>query len=169
MDRFLGPAVQWWEGRTVRERRMLAVMLAILVGVAAWLAVVRPAWAWREAAAARRERAVATATEARRDLARLAPRGLDRPAPAEGLEPLVRRTAAAAGLDAVLAMDAGGGLGFRLASVSSGAGLTWLAALEADHGVRLCRLGVIENADATVAIEGGLAAGPCAAAEAGGT
>lgn len=162
MQRLTGPLMQWWQGRTVRERRLLGAMLVLLAATALWLLVVRPANAWREAASERRARAEATAAAVSRDLGRLAARPRAAAAAGrEGLEPLVRRTAEAAGLAPVLAMDADGGLGFQLASAPSGPALAWVSALETDHGLRVCRLSVVENADATVQFEGSLAAGEC--------
>ena len=32
----------WWDGRSLRERRMLAIMGALVLGVVGWLGVVRP-------------------------------------------------------------------------------------------------------------------------------
>ncbi|WP_374515504.1 type II secretion system protein GspM [Brevundimonas sp.] len=162
MHRLAGPLLQWWQGRTVRERRLLAAMLVLLAATALWLLVVRPATAWREAASERRALAEAAAATAGRNLDRLATPG--KPAAGasrEGLEPLVRRTAEGAGLAPVLAMGPDGGLGFQLASAPSGPALAWVSALETDHGLRLCRLSVVENADATVQIEGSLTAGDC--------
>lgn len=162
--RLPAPAAQWWDGRTPRERHLLGVMAAMLLATLIWLGVVRPLMEWRTAAAERRAQATATAAEVRRDLARLAPAAAPaRLAAAEGLEPLVRRSAESAGLAAELSMGPDGGLAFRVASAPSGAALAWLAALEADHGLRVCRLGVVENADATVSVEGGISSGPCAA------
>ncbi len=165
MDRLVGPAMQWWEGRTPRERRLLATMFVLLAATALWLAVVRPAWDWRAAASQRRQEANAAMAEVRRDLARLeSVRPTTRAPSAEGLEPLVRRTAEAAGLDARLAMAADGGLGFRIGSAASGPAFAWLATLEADHGLRICRLGVVENADATLSVEGSLSSEDCGSA-----
>jgi len=162
MQGIIGPAFQWWDGRTIRERRMLIAMLVLVAATVLWLVVVRPALGWREAAADRRLRAETAASEVRRDLARLAahaPRAMSKD-PA-GIEPTVRRTGEAAGLVPALVMDARGDLGFRLASASSGSALAWLATLEKDHHLQVCRLGVVENADATVSVEGSVTAGGC--------
>ena len=86
----------------------------------------------------------------------MAPAATPRPANAEGLEPLVRRTAEAAGVTVDLGMDPDGGLGFRVSGVSSAAIFGWLAVLENDHGVHVRSLGVVENADATLNVEGAL-------------
>jgi general secretion pathway protein M len=149
----------WWDGRTARERRMLAVMLALVAAVLVWLLVVRPAWGWRAGAAERLAEAQAEKVEVAAGLRALAPASARpaRPANAEGLEPLVRRTAEAAGLTVDLGMDPDGGLGFRVSGARSAQVFGWLAVLEADHGVQVRSLGVVENADATLNVEGALA------------
>lgn len=163
MNRFLGQAEAWWSGRTLRERRMLMVMAGLLCATVGWLGVVQPVLGWRAAAADRAEAAAFTLAEVRAAAASFRPARPAASAPAEGLEPLIRRTAAAAGLDVVTIMSPSGQLGFQLSSVGSGPLFAWLAALETDHRLSICSLGVTENADATLNVEGGLASGPCAA------
>jgi hypothetical protein len=53
-------------------------------------------------------------------------------------------------------MDAAGGLAFRISSGSSAAVFGWLAALQADHGIDVSALGVVENTDASLQVEGSL-------------
>lgn len=161
MNRLTGSFELWWSGRTPRERHMLIVMIALLAAVIVWLAVVQPVLAWRVAAAGRAEAAAATLAEVRTAVAALAPARPAGPPPAEGLEPLIRRTAATAGLEVVTVMSPTGQLGFQLSSVGSGGLFTWLSALETDHRLSICGLGVTENADATLNVEGAVSAGPC--------
>lgn len=158
MRRLTDRLYPWWEGRTRREQQMLAVMAALLAAVLVWLAVVRPALAWREAAAANRVRAEADLAGVRAGLRRVAPSAAA-PRPVidvDGFEPLVRRTAAAGGLTVTTGMDASGRLAFRVPDASSAALFNWLSALEREHGVAVVSLGVIENADATLQVEGAL-------------
>ena len=162
MNRWVGQAEAWWNGRTLRERRMLMVMAGLLTATALWLGAVQPVLAWREAAAARAGAAAVTLAEVRASVALLGPVRSAATAPAEGLEPLIRRTATAAGLDAVTVMSPSGQLGVQLSSVSSGPLFAWLAALETDHRLSICSLGVTENSDATLNVEAGLASGSCA-------
>ena len=163
MKRAVGHTQAWWSARTLRERRMLLVMVGLLCATVAWLGVVQPVLAWRAAAADRAEAAALTLAEVRAAAASFGPaRRVASPSP-EGLEPLIRRTADAAGLDVVTVMSASGQLGFQLSSVGSGPLFAWLAVLETDHRLSICSLGVTENADATLNVEGGLASGPCAA------
>lgn len=153
----------WWDGRTVRERRLLMVMATLVAAVLAWLVVVRPVQAWQTDAAYRRVEAEATLAEVRSGLRIVAPSSAPAAASTEGLEPLVRRTAEAAGLAVVTTMAAGGGLGIQMSQTPGRETFAWLAALEADHGIKVCSLGVMENTDATLNIDGALGRGGCAA------
>ncbi len=163
MNRVVGQAQAWWSGRTLRERRMLMVMAGLLTAFAIWLGLVQPVLGWRADAADRAEAAAVTLAEVRAAAASFRPPGAPAGPPPEELEPLIRRTAEAAGLDVVTLMSASGQLGFQLSSVGSGPLFAWLAALETDHRLSICSLGVTENADATLNVEGGLASGACAA------
>lgn len=163
MNRLVGAVEAWWSGRTLRERRMLMVMAGLLLATVVWLGVVRPVLAWRAAAADRAQAAAVTLAEVRAAVASFGPARPAASPPAEGLEPLIRRTAEAAGLDVVTVMSGSGRLGFQLSSVGSGPLFAWLAAVESDHGLTICSLGVTENADATLNVEGGLASGACVA------
>jgi general secretion pathway protein M len=163
MNRLIGQAEAWWGGRTLRERRMLMVMVGLLTAFAIWLGLVQPVLGWRAAAADRAEAAAATLAEVRAAAASFGPSRAPTSPPVEGLEPLVRRTADAAGLEVVTVMSPSGQLGFQLSSVGSGPLFAWLATLETDHRLTICSLGVTENADATLNVEGGLASGRCAA------
>lgn len=163
MNRWIGQAEAWWGGRTLRERRMLMVMVGLLTAVALWLGLVQPVLDWRTAAVDRAEAAADTLAEVRAAAASFAPPGPAASPPPEGLEPLIRRTAEASGLEVNTVMSASGQLGFQLSSVGSAPLFAWLAALETDHRLTICSLGVTENSDATLNVEGGLASGRCGA------
>jgi general secretion pathway protein M len=156
MNEAIGRLRQWWEGRTLRERRMLAAMAILAAAVAVWLGAVRPALAWREAAAEARATAEADHVAVLAALARTASAkaGPDAPADARGLEPIIRQAAEASGLEITTGMDESGRLGFRIAQGSTAAVFGWLAALKTTHGLDVTRLGVVENADATLQVEG---------------
>lgn len=157
MRRLTDRLYPWWEGRTLREQRMLIVMTALLAAVFVWLAVVRPMLGWREQAAADRAGAEADLAWVQAGLRQIAPTAAARPViDVEGFEPLVLRTAAATGLDVTTGMDASGRLGFRIADASSAALFSWMSALERDHGIAVVSLGVVENTDATLQVEGSL-------------
>ena len=100
MNRLIAQAAAWWDGRTLRERRMLTVM---------------------------------------------------------GVAIAVAEVGAATGLTPQMGMSAEGGLGFSLTNVSTTAAFGWLAALH-DRKVEATTLNVVENADATISLEGTLTA-----------
>jgi general secretion pathway protein M len=164
MTALLARAHGWWDGRTARERRLLAVMAVLVAAVLVWLLVVRPVQAWQAGAADRRFEAEQTLTEVRSGLRIVAPETAPAVVSTEGLEPLVRRTAETAGLTVVTTMARGGGLGIQMSQAPGRETFAWLAALEADHGIKVCSLGVMENADATLNIDGALGQGGCAPA-----
>lgn len=156
MNGLMSQAAAWWDGRTVREQRMLAVMGLAIAAVLVWLLVVRPVWAWRADAAD--ARVVAEA-----DLALVqAAGGRLSPAAAPGdvdVAAVVAEVGSMTGLTPVMGMSADGGLGFSLTNVSSTAAFGWLAALQ-DRKVQATALNVVENADATLSLEGTLAPAP---------
>lgn len=155
MNPLLARLHEAWDGRTLRERRMLMVMALLAAAVGLWLGVVRPLNGWREGAADDRDRAAAGLSQARAALARIAPDpGGMRPVDAGGLEPAVRRTAELAGLQVATGMDSSGRLGFRVSNAPAAALFGWLAGLETTHGLQPVRLGVVENADASLQVEG---------------
>lgn len=134
---------------------MLMVMALLVAAVALWLGVIRPLNSWREDAAAGRALAEAELVEVRAALIRIAPDAGDvRPVDAQGLEPAVRQTAEAAGLQVTTGMDASGRLGFHVSNAPGAALFGWLAALETTHGLQPVNLGVVKNADATLQVEG---------------
>lgn len=148
----------WWETRTLREQRLLILMIVLAAVVFVWLAIVRPAMSWREAAATDRGLAERDLVEVQAGLQRLA-RPSDAPRAVvdlDGFEPLVQRTATAVGLPLTSGMAASGQLDFRIPSASSSALFGWLSALERAHGIEVVSLGVVENTDATLQVEGTL-------------
>lgn len=151
MNRLTSTALAWWEGRTLREQRMLAVMGLAVLAVLVWLAVVRPAWVWREAAARDRLRA----ENALVLVQRAAQRAPSEAAAAGDIRAAVDAASAQAGVTPVMGMAADGALGFSLTGVQTAAAFGWLSALH-DKGVEVQSLSVVENADATLTVEGSL-------------
>jgi len=156
MNRMIQSAGLWWDGRSAREQRMLAVMGLLIAAVLIWLLVVRPAFAWREAAAERRVEATASLNRLEAGLAARTPTRAGAPMPLAEVEQAARNAAEAAGLTVTLSVDEAGGIGFDAPGVTSAALFGWLAALKADYGVESRELTVIENADATLDATGGL-------------
>jgi general secretion pathway protein M len=153
MNGLMSQAAAWWDGRTLREQRMLAVMGLAIAAVLIWLLIVRPAWAWRADAA--EARAVAEADLA---MVRTATGRLSGGAGTTGVDvsAVVAEVGGVTGLTPVMGMSADGGLGFSLTNVSTTAAFGWLAALH-DRKVEATTLNVVENADATISLEGALA------------
>ncbi|WP_303718655.1 type II secretion system protein GspM [Brevundimonas naejangsanensis] len=146
--------VALWDGRSLREQRMLAVMGVLALGLLVWLGVVRPLDGWRADQARARlaaERQMAQVQTA------VAQRGT-RPTEVVDLQALVASSASVAGVQPALGMSEGGRLGFRLDRVTTTQAFRWLAALE-QGGARIEELGVVENADGTLGVSGALASG----------
>lgn len=156
MNRMLAELHQAWDSRTRREQRMLTVMALLVAAVVVWLGIVRPLNGWRVETAGDRARAEAHLVEVRTALVRLAPAiGGEAPAmDAQGLEPVLRQTAEAAGLELTTGMDPSGRLGFRAAHAPAVAVFGWLGALDTTHGLQPVSLSVVENADASLQVEG---------------
>ena len=156
MNRMIQSIGLWWDGRSVREQRMLGIMGLLIAAVLIWLLLVRPAFAWREAAAERRIEATAGLTRIESGLAARAPTKAGAAMPLAEVEQAVRSAAEAAGLNVTLSVDEAGGIGFDAPGVTSAALFGWLASLKADYGVEPRDLTVIENADATLDASGAL-------------
>ena len=156
MNSLLAQLHQAWDGRTRRERQMLAVMALLVAAVVVWLGIVRPLTDWRDKAVGERARAAAHLTEVRTTLTRLAPAadGKPRTLDVQGLEPVLLQTAGAAGLQLTTGMDPSGRMLFRAANAPAAAVFGWLGALETTHGLQPVSLSVVENADASLQVEG---------------
>lgn len=155
MNAMIQSAGLWWDGRSVREQRMLAVMGLLIAAVLVWLMVVRPAWAWREAASDRRVQATATLGRIEAGLARRASPSRAAPMALADVEQAARGAAEAAGVTGMtLSVDGRGGLAFEAAGVSSAALFGWLSTLKSEFGVDTRSLTVVENADASLDAQG---------------
>lgn len=154
MKALFSSVAAWWDGRSLRERRMLGVMGALVLGVVGWLGVVQPLDGWKADQARAR-------LAAERQLAQIETAVVQRgetPKQAVDLQPLVASTATAAGVQPTLGMSEGGRLGFRLDRVTTAQAFGWLAALE-QGGARIEELGVVESPDGTLGVTGALASG----------
>ena len=156
MNRMIQSIGLWWDGRSVREQKMLAIMGLLIAAVLIWLLVVRPAWAWREAAAERRIEATAGLTRIESGLAARAPTKAGAAMPLVEVEQAARSAAEAAGLTVALTVDEAGGIAFDASGATSAALFGWLASLKTEYGVETRDLTVIENADATLDASGSL-------------
>lgn len=126
-------ARQWWMSRTDRERALLAIMSAAVLGVAGWYGVVSPI---REAAATSLDR---VETAARRlaslkAMARVSAPQLGRSAAAP--QALVEASAAKAGMPiARRRQDANGRFTIWITAIDARTLLPWVAAVEREGGV----------------------------------
>lgn len=128
---------EWWQARAPRERRMLAVMFLALAAFIGWFAVLAPLGRLADDAASRRGAAVALLAEvhaARAELAAFAGTrpGYDAEAP---LEPLLARTAGAAGVALSRQRRDGDRLTLGIDAVPAPALLGWLDTLSRQHGL----------------------------------
>lgn len=142
--------MSWWNERSLREQRLIQVMLMLAVIVLGWLLVVRPLSDSLAAAKARHDAAVVALGEAR---ARATP-GASPGVPAAGpVDALVARTANEAGFTNARLTSQGA----ERASVAVDAArpqvlFGWVARLE-QSGVVVERLATRLNGDRTVAAE----------------
>ena len=143
----------WWETRSLRERRLLAIMFALLAIVLAWLAVVRPLADALEAARLRHAAAVVALAGAR------AARPAAAPAAAGPADSIVAETAAAAGFaGARIARLGPARAGVAVDSARPQALFGWIAEMER-RGLVVERLRAQANADRTLSAELALSAG----------
>lgn len=155
MNGVIDKARAWFDGRTMREQRMLGLMVLVIVLCAVWLLIVQPLWAWKTEAAERRVQAETDLAFVQRQVGAL-PKAMTTPSDGPAIEPLAVQSAQTAGLTIVTGMDATGTFGFTAANVSSAALFGWLAELKTRHGIDAVRLDIVENADATLTTEGAL-------------
>ncbi len=142
--------MSWYQGRSLRERRLILVMLALLVVTIIWAGVVRPV---RDGLASSRERyagAIARLGEVQREVAqvkaiqRARPRGVEGP-----LVDAIRARADEAGFTLTSLEPDGNSVRIAIATAKPGALLSWIATLEAD-GLLVDASTITGNGDGTV-------------------
>ena len=156
MNAIVSEARAWFDGRTVREQRMLGVMVLVMALCLVWLLIIQPLWAYKADAAERRVQAETDLAYVQRQVGAL-PKSAGAATQGPAIEPLATQAAQSAGLTIVTGMDETGTFGFTAANVSSAALFGWLAEMKTRHGIDAVRLDVVENADATLTAEGALA------------
>lgn len=144
----------FWAERTLRERQLIVVMLALLVLVVAAFGIVRPLATATTAAEARLAQASLEAGQVRAAADRLRAARAGAPAPLATSLPLaVSQSATAAGFTlATLDPQGDDRLGITIASAKSPALFAWLAQL-ARQGIFVERATLRTSADATIAAE----------------
>lgn len=142
--------IAWWQGRTRREQGLLGFLALMVAVVGIWYGVVNPLRAYGDAAHARRLVAevrlqriqgIHAARSASSSLAE-ARQGLEQAARQVSVNPQMGR-----------AED--GGLAFELARVPRQAGLSWLAAVDA-QGVPVNSLSIMPHDDGTLTLKGSI-------------
>jgi general secretion pathway protein M len=152
----------WWAGRELRERRMLAAMLAMLAAFAWWYGLMWPLQALHADARARHDRA-AMAVQAADALAAAARARPAMPPLPAGTDALVRRLldhAQSAGVAVSRhRTNAGGSVSLSVDRVPAPRLFAWLEALERDAGLAPASLQVVRGdaggVRAELAFEGG--------------
>ena len=143
----------WFDGRSLREKRLILVMLALLALTIMWGAIILPV---RDGLASTRERydaAVVRLGEAEARVAAVRRIQRARPTPLDApLADAVRARADDAGF-ALASLDPDGDrIRIAIATAKPGALLGWIAGLEAD-GILVDGLTITGNGDGTVAAQ----------------
>jgi general secretion pathway protein M len=145
----------WWEARSERERWLIRAMLLVAAILLLWLLIVRPLADALDAAKMRHGDAAVARAQAR---ARAQPPATSAPAAAGPVEPIVARTAAAAGFPgARIAALGPGRANVGLDAARPQALFGWIAQME-QQGVVVERLRVQANQDHTLSAEMSLGA-----------
>ena len=141
----------WWRARTLREQRLLLVMLALLAVTILWLGIYRPVQDALSAARERYQEAVVRLGEVRAQAAALRrTRGLAASGP---LAPLVMQAAADAGFaNAAVTPQGDRRAAVSIPSARPAPFLSWIAALEA-RGIVVERLSARANSDPTLSVD----------------
>lgn len=144
----------WWQGRSPRERGLLAIMFVLFAVVLGWLMVVRPLSDGLDAARTRHDTAVVALAEAR-SRADTSGRRVSAPLP---IDSLIGRTAAEAGFaGARIAAQGPARASVTIDAARPQAAFGWLALLEGS-GLVVERLHVQANSDRTLRVEASLRA-----------
>ena len=143
----------WFEGRSLRERRLLLVMGALAVLTLIWAAVIRPVGDGLSSARERHASAVTRLGETEATVALLRAAQRSRPAPLTGaLADIVRVQADMAGFS-LTSLDQDGADRVRIAipSARPGALTAWLAKLERG-GILVDSVTMTDKGDRTVSV-----------------
>lgn len=142
----------WWDGRSPRERAMLAVMGGLIGVLIAWYGGIAPALEWRAAAAGRR-----AVSEARLALVEAAATRMTPPAASDPAALQARAEPAAVAMGLEVRFSPGDrGLDFTVASAATPALFGWIAGLRGAHGIEPLALTVTETAEGTLTAQGTL-------------
>ena len=147
--------LNWWNGRSAREQRLLAVMFALLAAVVVWLGIVRPIAAARDAAETRHARAVVALGQVRELGGRIAAaRSRGAVTINEPLAAYLGRSAGDSGLPVKrLESEGADGASLTILAVRPTAVFGWIQRVEVRDGVIVERLSATRNPDTTIAVQ----------------
>jgi len=142
----------WYAGRSLREKRLILVMLALLVLTVVWAGVIRPVRDVLDTAREREARAVMRLGQVRAQVAAAKAIQRSRPGTPEGpLPDAIRSRADEAGFALSSLEPDGDRVRISIAQARPGALLGWIALLEAD-GLLVDASTINGNGDGTVAV-----------------
>lgn len=151
----------WWGARTLREKRLLLAMAALLTLVLLWFAVIRPLMDARAAAEQRLNAAVTELARARAEAAAISrspagPNNNPVPLPVDGF--LMQSGAEQGFTNLSVVADGASRATISMANARPQAYFGWIAQLEA-RGLMVESMSARANADQTIAVEAVLRAG----------
>lgn len=144
----------WFAGRSLRERRMLLVMVALLALTIVWGGIIRPVTDGLSSARERHTDALIRLAEAQARVKELETVQRQRPAPLEAqLDTVIRDRANEAGFAlASVTPDGPNRVQITIATARPGPLLGWVAGLEA-AGILVDSLSTTDNGDKTVSAQ----------------
>lgn len=147
-------AKAWFASRSLREQRLVLVMLALLVVTLLWAAIILPVTDSLSNARTRHDAAVVLLAETEARVHDIKALERDRPAPLGApLDSIIRDRANAAGFALANVSRVGdNGVQIGIGSARPGALMTWIAGLE-DDGILIDTLTLTDNGDRTVAAQ----------------
>ena len=150
----------WFRARSLREQRLMLVMLALLAVTVLWLGILRPLQAALSDARARHQEAVVRLSEIRTqaEALRAARRTGFPPSPAPLATVVIQAANEAGFANAAVAPQGDRRVSLSVPSARPAPVLAWLAALEA-RGIIVERLSARANSDPTLTVDATLSMG----------
>lgn len=140
----------WYQGRSLREKRLILVMLALLVVTILWGGIIRPVRDGLESSRERHASAEVRLGEVQRQVAQVKAIQRGRPRAPEGpIADAIRTRAEEAGFALSSLEPDGANVRIGIATAKPGALLGWIAGLEAD-GLLVDASTITGNGDGTV-------------------
>lgn len=144
----------WFAGRSVREQRMLMVMVALLVLTLFWVAIIRPMTDGLSSARERHTDATIRLAGTRARVKEVETLQRQRPAPIEAaLDAVIRDRANEAGFAlASVTMDGPNRVQISIPTARPGALFGWIAGLESS-GILVDSIATTDNGDKTISAQ----------------